>query len=87
MPISSRDFEKADRAPSAVLMDFLRDNYRDAFCLDELVDALGKQGCNMTNEEVEVLLDSLEYGGKVKSRVVDCVNYYKYTEVVGFKLI
>jgi|WetSurMetagenome_2_1015567.scaffolds.fasta_scaffold251326_2 hypothetical protein len=87
MPISSSDFEKAERAPSAVLMDFLRDNYRDAFCLDELVDTLGKQGCNMTSEEVEVLLDSLEYGGKVRSRVVDSITYYKYSEVVGFKLI
>jgi hypothetical protein len=87
MPISSNEFEKAERAPSAVLMDFLRDNYRDAFCLDELVEALGKQGCTMTNDEVEVLLDSLEYGGKVRSKVVDCVTYYKYSEVVGFKLI
>jgi hypothetical protein len=87
MPISSSKFEKGERAPSAVLMDFLKANYRDAFSLDELVEALGTQGCNMTSEDAEVLLDSLEYGGKVRSKVVDCVTYYKYSEVVGFKLI
>jgi hypothetical protein len=87
MPISSNDFERGERSPSTVLMDFLRANYRDAFSLDELVAALGNEGCNLTSDEVEVMLDSLEYGGKVKSKVVDCVTYYRYSEVVGFKLI
>ena len=87
MPIRSDDFERTERAPSALLVDFLRVNYRDAFSLDELVGAMELMGKSMTTEEVETLLSSLAYGGKVESRVVDCVTYYRYAKVVGHRLI
>jgi hypothetical protein len=87
MPISSNDFERTGRAPSALLVEFLRVNYRDAFTLDELAGAMELMGKNMTREEVETLLSSLEYGGKVDSKVVDCVTYYRYSKVTGLRLI
>jgi hypothetical protein len=69
MPIRSDDFERTERAPSALLVDFLRVNYRDAFSLDELVGAMELMGKSMTTEEMEMLLSSLAYGGKVESKV------------------
>ena len=87
MPISGNDFERTGREPSALLVDFLKVNYRDAFSLDELVGAMELMGKNMTREEMETLLSSLEYGGKVESKVVDCVTYYRYAKVMGLRLI
>jgi hypothetical protein len=87
MPISGNDFERTGREPGALLADFLKVNYRDAFSLDELAGAMELMGKNMTREELETLLSSLEYGGKVESKVVDCVTYYRYTKVMGLRLI
>lgn len=87
MPISGEQFDKTNRTPGQMLLDFLRDNEREAFSLEELVKVLSAQRCRVTAEQVGIMLDSLEYGGKVKSRVVDEMPYYRYSEVVGFKLI
>jgi len=87
MPVSSSSFERSERAPSVLLVDFLSTNYRDAFSLDELVKAMASLGRKMSREDLEILLTSLEYGGKVQSKVIDAETYYRYSKPFGFKLI
>lgn len=78
MPISSSDFEKGDRDPSIVLMDFLRANPRVAFGVDELVGMLASVGRDLPRAEVERMISLFEYGGRVESRVIDGETYYRY---------
>jgi hypothetical protein len=83
MPISSNDFEKSGRESSLVLMDFLRSNPLNAYGLDELVEMLASMGRKLAGEEVERILALLEYGGRVKSKKIDGMTYYKYRESFG----
>ena len=78
MPISSNDFEKSDRDPSIVLMDFLRTNPRVAFGMDELVGMLASVGRDLPREEVERMISLFEYGGRVESRAIAGETYYRY---------
>ena len=83
MPISSNDFEKSNRESNILLIDFLRSNYRDAYSLDELVEAMASTGRKLSGEEVERILASLEYGGKIESKIIGGVTYYRYCKVTG----
>jgi len=85
MPISSNDFEKTDRESSLVLMDFLRSKPLDAYGLDELVGTLASKGRKLAREEVERLLVLMEYGGRVESRVIAGMPYYRYRSFSFFK--
>lgn len=86
MPISENEFGKSSRDPSLILVDFLSTNYRNAYTLDELTEMMAAKGRKMSKQDVERLLTALEYGGKVKSRVIDGVTYYKYSKLIGIKL-
>jgi DNA-binding transcriptional ArsR family regulator len=85
MPISSNDFEKTERETSPLLLDILRSHPLNAYGLDELVEMLASMGRKLAIEEVERILALLEYGGKVESRVIDGVHYYRYREFSFFK--
>ena len=85
MPISSNDFEKTDRKSSLLLMDFLSSNPLDAYGLDELLEMLASKGRRLTREEVERILVLMEYGGRVESRVINGVTYYRYRSFSFFK--
>jgi len=84
MPITRNDFEKSDRETSIMLVEFLRSNFHIAYTLDELVEELASQGRKVKAEEVERFLLSREYGGRVESRIIDGVPYYRYKRVLGF---
>jgi hypothetical protein len=84
MPINSTDFERSRREISGLLMEFLRFNFYIAYTVDELADELASKGRKVKAEEVERLLLSREYGGRVESKIVDGVPYYKYSRVRGF---
>lgn len=87
MPISNIDFEKNNRDPSLLLVDFLSLNYRNAFTLDELEAVIKSTNKDLGKRDVESLLNALEYGGKVKSRTVGGKIYYRYSEVAGRRLV
>ena len=84
MPISSSDFEKSDRKSSLLLLDFLSSNPLNAYGLDELVEMLASKGRKLAKEEVERILVLMEYGGRVESRTIAGVNYYRYHEFFGY---
>ena len=84
MPINSTDFERSRREISALLIEFLRFNFYIAYTVDELVEELASKGRKVKAEEVETLLFSREYGGRVQSKIIDGVPYYKYNRVRGF---
>jgi hypothetical protein len=83
MPISSSEFEKSNRESDVLLTEFLRSNYRDAYSVDELVKVMASKGRSLKGKEVERILTSLEYGGKVESRIIGGVTYYRYCKVLG----
>jgi len=87
MPINESEFNKSSRAPSILLLEFLSANYRNAYSLDEIADAMSSKNKDLSKQDLERLLSALEYGGKVKSRVVDGKAYYKHSEIAGLKLI
>ena len=84
MSISSDDFEKSEREPNLVLLDFLRSNPRVAYGLDELVGVLASKGRKLAKEEVERMLDKLEYGQRVELKAVAGATYYRYRKFLGF---
>jgi len=84
MPITSTEFEKSRREISALLIELLRFNFYIAYTVDELVEELASKGRKVKAEEVERLLLSREYGGRVESKIIDGVPYYKYSRVRGF---
>lgn len=84
MPINSTDFEKSRREISGLLIEFLRFNFYIAYTVDELVEMLASKGRKVKAEEVERLLLSREYGGRVESNIINGVLYYKYKRVLGF---
>ena len=87
MPINESEFSKSSRAPSILLLEFLSFNYRNAYSLDEIADVMSSQNNDLSKQDLERLLTALEYGGKVKSRVIDGKAYYRYSEIRGLKLI
>jgi hypothetical protein len=87
MPINENEFGKSSRDPTSLLLDFLSFNFRNAYSLDELAEVVKAGGKNLAKEDVEALLSALEYGGKVKSRIIEGTPYYKYSQVRGLKVI
>jgi hypothetical protein len=87
MPIRENEFGKSDRAPSILLMEFLSFNYRNAYTLDELEAVMKSKNKDLNKKDMERLLSALEYGGKLKSRMLDGKVYYKYSKIAGHKLI
>jgi len=78
MPISSRDFEKSDREPGSVLVEFLRSHSLEAYSADELSRELASQGVKLSDEELANMLMLMEYGRKITSRKIGEVTYYRY---------
>jgi hypothetical protein len=87
MPISESDFGKGGRDTSLVLLEFLSYNYRSAYTVDELVEAMATKGKDLAKNDVEALLSALVYGGRAESKTVDGVAYYKYARVEGMRVI
>jgi hypothetical protein len=87
MPISNSEFESRKRNPTLLLLDFLSLNNRNAYTLDELEAVVKSIHEDLNKEDVESLLNALEYGGKLRSRTIDGKIYYRYSSVAGMKLI
>ncbi len=84
MPITSSDYEKRSGEAFVLLKEFLRPNFHIAYTLEELMDVLEAKGMKMSKAEMERVLLPLLYGGRVESRVIDGVPYYRYRKVLGF---
>ncbi len=84
MPINDARFKRNDPRTVTSLMEFLRPNFHIAYTLDELVAELAEREVNISAEELENLLNSLEYGVRIVSKTVDGVTYYQYRKVRGF---
>jgi hypothetical protein len=84
MPINDARFKRNDPRTVTSLMEFLRPNFHIAYTLDELGAALADLEVNISAEELENLLNSLEYGGRIASRTIDGTTHYQYRKVRGF---
>jgi len=84
MPINSSTFEKSSGEMFVMLKEFLRLNFHIAYTLDELREVLAAKGSDVSAEILERLLASLEYAGRIESKTVDGVTYYRYRKVLGF---
>jgi hypothetical protein len=84
MPINDASFKRSNREAATALTEFLRPNFHIAYTLDELNEALTDRGVDISDKELETLLFSLEYGGRITSKEVDGETYYQYRKVVGF---
>ncbi len=87
MPISDTEFEKGKpRDPMDLILDFLRFNSRNAYNQSEVAEDLASKGVDLEEEEVRKILNSLEAYGRIESKVIDEVTYYKSCEVLGFRI-
>jgi hypothetical protein len=84
MPITDTRFKKSNRDAVTALMEFLRPNPHIAYALDDLQKALADRGVDVSDDALESLLVSLEYGGRIISKKVDKETYYQYRKVLGF---
>ncbi|MBA7610284.1 hypothetical protein ES703_17491 [subsurface metagenome] len=84
MPITSSDYEKGSGEAGALLKEFLRFRPHVAYTLDDLLEVLASNDINLPKEELESLLFSLEYAGRIESKIVDGVPYYRHKRVLGF---
>jgi hypothetical protein len=84
MPINDTRFKKSTPETVVALMEFLHPNFHNAYTLDELQEALADRGVEVSDDALESLLYSLEYGGRIISKKVDKETYYQYRKVRGF---
>jgi len=97
MPISRREFEKAELDPSLLIEEFLRSKADYAFTLRELMDELASRytlkelmsgliskGAEFTEEGLQKTLNSLEERGRIESTTIGHMVYYTYRETIGF---
>jgi hypothetical protein len=84
MPINDARFKKNDPGAVGELMDFLRPNFYQAYTLKELLEELKGREVKISADELANLLSSLEYGGRIVSKVVDGETYYQLRKVRGF---
>jgi predicted AAA+ superfamily ATPase len=84
MPINDARFKKNDPGAVGELMDFLRPNFYQAYSLEELLEELKDREVKISADELANLLSSLEYGGRVVSKVVDGETYFQLRKVRGF---
>jgi predicted AAA+ superfamily ATPase len=84
MPINDARFKRNDPGAVTELMDFLRPNFYKAFNLKELLEELKEREVKISADELANLLSSLEYGGRIVSKVVEGETYYQLRKVRGF---
>jgi hypothetical protein len=84
MPITSSDYEKRSGEIASLIKEFLRLHAHIAYTLDDLLEVLAANDINLSKAELERLLFPLEYGGRIESKIVDGVTYYRYNRVMGF---
>jgi len=84
MPITSSDYEKRGGEAGALLKEFLRFHPHVAYTLDDLLELLASNDINLSKEELERLFFSLEYAGRIESKIVDGVPYYRHKRMMGF---
>jgi hypothetical protein len=84
MPITSSDYEKRSGEAATLLKEFLRLHQHIAYTLDELLEVLAANDISLSKSELERLLFPLEYGGRIESRIIDGVTYYRYNRVFAF---
>jgi hypothetical protein len=84
MPINDARFKRNDPLAVTELMDFLRPNFYKAFNLKELLAELHEREVKISGDELASLLSSLEYGGRIVSKVVDGETYFQLRKVRGF---
>jgi hypothetical protein len=84
MPINDARFKKNSPETVAALMDFLRPNFFKAYTLKELREELAAMEVDVSADVLETLLASLEYGGRIVSKVVDGETYYQLRKMRGF---
>jgi hypothetical protein len=98
MPISRKEFERAELDPGLLVEEFLRANSEWAFTLAELMNGLASKytlkelsnalmlkGAQFTEEDFQKMLSSLEQRGRIESKTIGDVTYYSYSETLGFK--
>ena len=84
MPIASSDYEKRSGEAVALVKEFLRFHPHFAYTMDDLLEMLAANDISLSKAELERLLFSLEYGGRIESKIVDGVTYYRHNRVMGF---
>jgi hypothetical protein len=86
MPISDTEFGKGkQRNPMDLILEFLRFNPHYAYNQNELARELASKGMDLMEEEVQKILDLLEAGGRIESKVIDGVTFYKHYNILGFR--
>ena len=83
MPISRKEFESGELAPSFVIEEFLRSNSDLAYTTEELVVELASNRIALTVGEVEGILGDLENRGRVSENRVRNVVYYIYHKPIS----
>jgi hypothetical protein len=84
MPITSSDYDKGSGEAVALVKEFLRFHPHFAYTLEDLVEMLDANGVDVSKAELERLLFSLEYGGRIESKTVDGVTFFRHNRVMGF---
>ena len=86
MPISGEEFELGEIDPSLFLMQFLRDNFPNAYTQDELVSVLSSQRKQVAYEEVGSILKQLVEAEKIESKNIRDMVYFRYhKKPLGFR--
>jgi hypothetical protein len=85
MPISRGEFEKGELDPGLLILEFLRSNPDYAYILEELIGELAKRGMDLTAEEAQSILSSLESRGRVEAKTIHGMVYYIYSKALGFR--
>lgn len=85
MPISRREFESGELDPSLLLIEFLRSNPDYAYTAKELIGELASKGMDLTKEEMQNALSSLENRGRIESKIIHGVVYYICSKTMGFR--
>ena len=84
MPVNDARFKKNSPRTVAVLMEFLKPNFHIAYTLEDLREVLAAKEVKVSTDELESMLFSMEYGGRIISREVDGKTYYQYRKIRGF---
>ncbi len=85
MPISRSEFESGELDPSLLIIDFLHSNPDYAYTVEELLEQLASSGIDLTGEEMQSILKSLESRGRIEVKTIDAVIYYIYSKALGFR--
>ena len=87
MPISRREFEGGKLDPSLLIIGFLRSNADYAYTVEELLEELVSRGMDLTAEDMQGILRSLEKQDKIEAKMMRGVVYYIYRKPrLGFRV-